>query len=134
MTDLTPTDDSAAAAALHAAETWLQRLQAPDDSIVVVEAMPATRIGVWRSDHDAPLMAPEIDDSGADLCDGVAPAIQVAINHLDDEQHEQLAQIGVQGGVLRLLLLPATGRMALHLFGGTASGVLAECRIERTAH
>ncbi len=133
MTDLTPTYDAAAAAALHAAEAWLQRLGAPDDSIVVVDLVPSAGIGVWRSDQDAPFMAPEIDDAGADLCEGVAPAVQIAINHLDGEQQQQLAQIGQAGGSLRLLLLPATGRLALHLFGGTASGVLADVRPQVSA-
>ncbi len=64
--------------ALHAAETWLARIDAAPDAVAVVNFFPQAAVGTLLPAHPWVDMLPTIDDQGAELCDAAAPWLQVA--------------------------------------------------------
>lgn len=102
--------------ALHAAQTWLQRIRADIGSVAVVTIAPTAAVGVWTAgDTNVRRMTAALDDAACELCEAAGPAAAQALQQLADAQREQALAAVRDGARLQLLLAPASGELALRL-------------------
>lgn len=107
-------DDEITRNALHAAETWLQRIGANHGAVAVVNFLPRSAVGVWTPGAANVGMLPTIDDASAELCDAAAPWLQSAMERLRDQgQHPECAAALQAGAALRAFLVPSAREVGL---------------------
>lgn len=109
------TENPIAENALHAAEAWLQRIDAAESSVAVVTIAPSASIGVWLPGAANVGTLAHIDDAGAELCEACAPIAERALALLEPEPQRAAVAAVVNGARLQLLLSPATGLIELRL-------------------
>jgi hypothetical protein len=120
--------------ALHAAETWLERVNADPAAVAVVNVQPTAGLGVWQPGSTSVVMLPRIDDAGAELCEATAPVVQEVLERLsDDDRTAAMAGIGA-GARLQALLAPAAGEISIRLIHGSQCFTLAALVRDGLAH
>ncbi len=119
--------------ALHAAATWLERNGAAPTAIAVVGIKPAS-IGAWEPGTASVRLMARIDDAGAELCEAVGPAVNEALEHLDDDQRVAVVEAIGHGARLQALLSPAAEEIAVRLVHGGRPIEIATLTRSELAH
>lgn len=125
---------SAAANALHAAQSWLQRIGADPGSVVVVTIAPSAAVGVWAPGEPNVRRLGEIDDSASELCEAAGPAAARALELLGDAQRVAVLTAAAAGARLQLLLCPASEELELSLDNGKTSVTLTRLVSSQPLH
>ena len=119
--------------ALHAAATWLERMGAAPTAVAVVTVHPVAGVGLWQAGWPNVRMLPEIDDSGAELCEAAAPAVRHSLaDVLAPTQCAAVADAIAGGARLQLLLIPEAGELVLRLV--QEPGCVVLCALTREPH
>lgn len=106
-------DDTALYNLVHSAATWLQRMGAAEDDHVVACVLPRASIGVWREGWQHVKTVGAIGDAEAEVMEALAPAIQLAIEQLQERARLGLNGALAHGWTLRALIAPAMGSMRI---------------------
>lgn len=134
MTAQTPTDLTLANA-LHAAETWLERIGAAQTDVALVTIHPRAAVSVWRPGWPKVVtLLDKIDDAGAELCEAVAPAVQQGLEQLKPRVRELIADVTEAGARLQALLIPSAGEFSLRLLHDGRSIVLCSAELQGELH
>lgn len=114
---------------LHAAGTWLARMEADADAIAVITVLPVTGIGLWEpGDHHVRAL-PAIDDAAAEVCEAVAPIAQKALETLGEDVLEAIGMASMRGARLQVLVHPRMRSIVLRMADETTSVQLCCCEI-----
>lgn len=126
--------DLCAQNALHACSCWLQRVGAPDGTIVVVQIAPNAQLGMWPPGAAAVLVRDDIGDPEAELCDAAAPLADALLRALPDAVLEAAVLAVAERAVrLQLLLDADTESAELRLAGPDRAVALASVRLQAAA-
>lgn len=124
------TTASLAGNAIHAAATWLQRLGAGTDAAAIVTTHPNASLHVWRPGAEHLATLPSIDDSGAELCEAVAPLVADALQRLDASALEAVHTALKASARLQVLLVPLAGDIMVRIVSGGATVVIATLDVD----
>lgn len=102
---------------LHAAATWLKRLEFSADSVACVVIAPRAALGVWSPGRGSVEILPVIDDAGAELVEAAAPVVEHVLRELAIVERSGVFEAIQQGARLQLLVSPTAGEIALRLVG-----------------
>src|SRR5574340_33227 len=128
-------NDTAAADALRAAATWLERRGADPEAIVLVRLAPHSAVGLWRAGDEHVGVLPAIDADGAALCSAAEPVAQALVAELPPDETHAVAAALAAGCRLELLLHPDEGTIALRLVhAGREPVFIAGVALQPTAH
>jgi len=107
------TTDTALHNAVHAAATWLQRMEAAETDHVVAYVHPKASIGIWREGWPHVKTAGVISDAEAEVLEALAPAIQHALDRLQERPRQAVGWMLANGWTLRALISPVTASMRI---------------------
>ena len=107
--------------ALHAAATWLDRIEAPAGSAAVLDVLPTTRAGCFTPPATTVRWYP-LDDTATEVCEATAPVVDAGLRRLDADVLRRLNEsIAEDDARLQAVIAPDRRGVLLRLVrDGTA--------------